>query len=570
MTSTTQLKTLDKPSNPTMPNTNINPKKMTSSERLVKKSTRMGYNQLYLNYMQNPKVVRDLYPTTSAESVAKSIDSHSYDREALSELLLKQNRIYKAKPKALENIQRLAEPDSLVVFAGQQAGLFGGPLLGFYKAIWAVKRAAELSEKLNRPVIPMFWIAADDHDFEEINHTYTFDVLGEPVQRSYYRVENEGQPAYELKFTDEQLFEELKTSLVDSLGQTDFTEDLLSRLFDAYHTGTDFVTAFGKFFTDAMPDIGLVIFSPGDTDFKRLGGTFFQQTLDKHAELKTALKNANSDILEAGYHLQVQKEESACHLFLLDPDRKAIHTDGEAYRIGEKTYTREQLQTLTQNESARFSPDVLTRPVLAASMFPVVEQGGGPSEVAYFAQLWRLFEIYETPVPLFSGRVSVTLVEKRFEKLMRKHDLNFIDFCGDIEQVINIALGKSFPDNLEERFAKLKDSVKSDFNELSEQVIAFDKTLAANSGQILGKIEHAISVFEKKTFASHKRKMADERAALYRAGNSLFPRHGLQERTLSVVYYLSRYGYAIMDYIDKSVELDTANHQLLFLSEIDN
>ncbi len=524
---------------------------------------------MYLDFLQNADSVRDLYPNVDAKSVARAIDNRKYDRDALAAILEKQSEIFAAKPKALANIKRLREPDSVMVFSGQQAGLFGGPLLGFYKAIWAVKQAAALEEKLGRPVIPIFWIAADDHDFEEINHAYTFDMLGEPVQRSYYRVENEGRPAYDLRFTDEELFAELKTSLTDSLGRTDFTEELFERLFAAYHTGTDFVTAFAQFFTDTMPDNGLIVFSPGDDDFKDLAAPFYRRTLEKHVELKAELSAANARILSAGYHLQVQKEESACHLFLLDPERKAIHRDGESYRVGEKTYSGAELRKIIDTEPSRFSPDVLTRPALAASIFPTIVQGGGPSEVAYFAQLWRLFELYDTPTPIFSGRISVTLIEKRFEKLMRKHELTFLEFCGDIETVINNALGKSFPDDLEESFARLKESVSSQFKEVAGRVVEFDNTLERNAEQILGKLDHALTAFEKKTFASHKKKLADERAALYRAGNALFPRHGLQERTLSAVYYLARYGYSIMDYISNTIVLDTTQHQLLYLSEMD-
>ncbi len=535
----------------------------------IPKSTSMGYNQMYLDFLSGAKNTADLYPDTSPESVAQYIDSRKYNREALARILQAQNERFGAKSRAMRNIELLQQPDSLVVFAGQQAGLFGGPLLGFYKAIWAVKQAAELSERLKRPVIPIFWIAADDHDFAEINHTYTFDVIGEPVQRSYYRVDNEGQPAYDLRFTDEALFAELKESLTDSLGKTDFTDDLYERLFAAYKPGADFVTAFGQFFIDTMPDNGLVLFSPGDSEFKALAAPFFHSTLDKHSELKTTLRESNEKILSAGYHLQVEKENSACHLFLLDPERKAIHRDGDSYRVGDKTYSDTELHKLIDTEPSRFSPDVLTRPAFAAYLFPTVEQGGGPSEVAYFAQLWRMFEVYDTPTPCFSGRISVTLIEKRFEKLLAKHGLAFTDFCGDIEQVINEALGKTFPADLEESFAKFRASLREEFAGLSGRVVQFDKSLEANAGQILGKMEHALTTFENKAFASHKRKMADERAALYRAGNSLFPRHGLQERTLSVVYYLSRYGYKLMDFICDTVELDTTHHQLLYLSEMD-
>ncbi|HSH00150.1 MAG TPA: bacillithiol biosynthesis cysteine-adding enzyme BshC [candidate division Zixibacteria bacterium] len=532
-------------------------------------SERLGFNSLYLDFLRSTATAAPFYPAQDPRAVAAKIDRAEYSRDQLADILRRQNERFGAKPATLAAIERFRDPQSVVVFAGQQAGLFGGPLLGFYKALWAVKEARRLEAELGRPALPIFWIAADDHDFDEINHTFVYDMLGEPEQVSYFRSDEEGRPAYQRLFSCNDVYREACDKLRAALGETDFTEDLYSRLFASYHDGADFVGAFGSLMADLMPDIGLALFSPGDAEFKTLARPFYRALLQRRAELKRVFNETNERLVAAGYHVQVQKDDSACHMFVLTPAREALHAKGEGYQAGATQFSAAELERLIETEPERLSPDVITRPILAATLFPTIAQGGGPSEVAYFAQLAPLYELFGCPTPCFSGRISATLIEKRFERFLEKHQLEVEDFTGDIEQVVNATLGKTFPADLEERFAQTRRLFKERFDEVAAEVVRMDKSLEKNAGQMWGKIDHTLTSFEKKAFSSHKRKYADERAAIYRAGAALFPRGALQERSINLVYYLSRYGYRLVDFLVERLALTTTEHQLVNLSEMD-
>lgn len=543
---------------------------MKSKRREIPVSGMRGVSDLYRDFLESKSAVAEFYPHQDSQALATEIDSHSYPREELADILLEQNQIFGSQPATRANIELLRDKRTLVVFSGQQAGLFGGPLLSLYKAIWAVKEAARLSQQLGRPVIPIFWIAADDHDFEEINHNYVYDALSEPLQVSYYKSEQEGLPAYQRLLSNPGIYQEVKSSLTEAVGRTDFSEDILSSLFSAYEQGSDFVTAFGKFMASVTPDVGLIIFNPGDRKIKKLSGSFYHTLLDKRPNLKKTLRERNQQLSASGYHLQVEKEESATHIFILSPQRNHLHSEGDSYRLGERSYSETEMRKMIDDEPERFSPDVISRPLLAAQLFPTHTQAGGPSEIAYFAQLSGLYEVIDRPAPRFCGRVGATLIEKRFERLLEKHQLSVESFSGDVEDVVSEVLRESFPADLDQRFANLTAEFKEKFDELARGVVAFDKSLEANTGQVWGRIENALSGFQKKSFASHKRKMSDERAAIYRTANALYPLKSPQERVISVVYYLTRYGRPLVDFIWRNLQLDARNHQLLYLSELDD
>ncbi|MCH9032046.1 MAG: bacillithiol biosynthesis cysteine-adding enzyme BshC [candidate division Zixibacteria bacterium] len=540
-----------------------------SRKKSIDPCREIRYNQLYLDFVDSKPEAMSFYPGQNAAMVAEQLSEIEFSRSEIVSILRRQNKEYGSKSLADANIAALENSETLVAFAGQQAGLFGGPLMSLIKAVWVVKEAKRLSLELNRRVVPIFWIAADDHDFAEINHTYFFNSAGEPNKISFNNNDQPGRPAYQRFFSDRSRVDELRKTLSEALGATDFTEEVIERLFAAYREGDDFALCFGRWLADTLPDIGLIIFSPGDDEVKRLSKPFYSKIIESHNSLKRLLKQTNKNLVDAGYHNQVEKSDSATHLFILNPERTPLHVHGDKFELGERDLSNEEVTRIINEEPERLSPDVLTRPLLSAFLFPTILQGGGSSEVAYFAQLAGLYEFIERPVPRFDGRASATLVEKRFERLMSRHKLELCDFTGDFENTVSAVLRRTFPDNIELSFSKAKSEMNAAFDELAGDMLSFDKTLEKNSEQIWGKIDFALGNFEKKVFAAHKRKMADERAALYRAANSLFPLMNLQERSISSVYYLSRYGYKLIDFIIANLECDNKNHQLLYLSDLD-
>ena len=537
---------------------------------LITPSKSLGYTDIYLGFLAGIDPPKHLYPATSLEDVAGKLDRINYDRPALVDILKKQNTRCGASPKTFENIEKLADPRTVCVFAGQQAGFLGGPLFTIIKAVGIVKAAQLYTQQLGRPVIPIFWVAGDDHDFEEVNHAYVLDRDTE-VREIAYKTPPEKQvsTAY-IRFADQEELARAKGQLRENLGDTDFTPELYDLIDRTYTSEETFVSAFGKLMSSFMRDTGLILFCPGDEDAKKFGAPFTKMVIERQDALQAAIGAANDEITGLGYHLQVEKKDNAAHLFYDLDGRKPVMRDGDDFTVGDRKFTREELLALADEQPERFSPDVLTRPIFQSYLFPTISQKSGPAELAYLAQVHKAFELFERPVPVYHARPTVTIVEKRFEKMIQQYDINFEDLTGDIEQVVNRVLAKTFPENLETHVEQLKKDVEERFERFVKESLEFDPSLRDFGRQIYGKIDYNLKAFEGKVFSSHKKKSLDTRERIYRVWHALFPNRGLQERTINLTYFISKYGFDFITFLADRMDSEETSHQLLNLSEWDN
>ena len=528
---------------------------------------RLGYAKIYMDQISGRQPAMELYLAASLDDVAAKLEAVAYDRSAMADILRKQNESYGASRQTLDNIERLKDPRAVCLFAGQQAGLFGGPLLSLVKALAVAKSARLYEERLGRPVIPIFWIAGDDHDFEEANHTWVLTRQGEPCKNSYQTAPELPVPTSEIKLSDADELARVKKQLRDCLGETDFTPGLFENLDRAYSTQQTMVTAFARFMTGLTSDFGLAFFSPGDPVAKRIVAPFFRRVLDLQDEIHSRLTDANRRIEEAGYHIQVEKKDEAAHLFYNLDGRTPVLRDGDRFTVGEESFSREDLLARIEEHPERFSPDVMLRPVLQSFLFPVVSQKGGPAEIAYLAQLNPLFGLFDLPAPVHKARPTMTLVEARTAQHMNDLRISFEDLLGDIEQTINRVLARTFPDYLEEDFNALRESLERQFRKFRDEALDFEPGLKKFAEQIKGKIDYTLKNFESKVFAAHKKKMQQTRDRIYRIHNALYTEHGLQERTLDITYFLARYGGGVVRYMYDRLEPEIHEHQLICLSE---
>ena len=535
---------------------------------LVTPTKGMGYSDIYLDFLAGEESARKFYQVGSIDDAARRIDCRSCQREAVASILARQNRAYGATPQTLVNIEALENNDTLCVFAGQQAGLFGGPMLTINKALGAIKSARQYADQLKRPVVPIFWIAGDDHDLEEINHTFVLDRAGQPVPIEHDGAPEHPWPVARVTFDDAEAVEKAINGLKEALGETDFTGEVYELIERCYTSSETYVTAFAKLMTALFGECGLVLFSPADDAAKRLAVPFFKSVLDRRDNIHEAFTAANEDILAAGYHLQVEKSENATHLFCDIDGRKPILQDGDAFRIGEERFTREQIDAMLDEKPGRFSPDVITRPILQSFLFPVVVQKGGPAEIAYFAQIGRLFKIFEIDPPFYMARATMTVLENRFAKMVHDYHVEFGELTGDVEQIVNRVLAQTFPVDLEKGFALLRRDIEFHIDSFSEKTLQFAPSLEKFGDQTRGKIDFLIKNFESKVFASHKRKSNETRERIYRLHNAMYPRRGLQERSLNVSYFLSRYGLRFISYLYEQTRSEEKAHQIIDLTEL--
>ena len=173
----------------------------------------------------------------------------------------------------------------MCVFTGQQAGFLGGPLLTLVKAIATVKAAALYSEQLGRPVVPIFWIAGDDHDFEEANHTWVLDRKGEPCKIAYTTSPEKEISTASIHLSDQDELSRAIELLKECLGETDFTPELFAMVDRCYTSEDTLSTAFGKFMAALMRDTGLVMFCPNDDEVKLHATPFFETIISRHDDL---------------------------------------------------------------------------------------------------------------------------------------------------------------------------------------------------------------------------------------------------------------------------------------------
>jgi len=527
----------------------------------------MGYSRLYLDHLAGAESAGRFYSVPSIDQSAQNLDRASHDRDRMASILEKQNRLFGASDETQVNIERLRDKNSLCMFAGQQAGLFGGPLLVMMKALGIVKAARLYSRQLGRPVIPIFWIGGDDHDFDEINHTFVLDRRTSPVRVTYGALPEHRPPASEIVFRDADELNRAKELLRKTLGDTDFTGELYRLIDNAYTCQDTFVSAFGKFMSALTGELGLVFFSPGDAEVKRHAVPFFEAVLDKQEELHQRLEESNRQIVQSGYHIQVEKSENATHLFYNREGRRPILRAGDRFAVGNQLLLKAELTDRIRTEPERFSPDVMTRPVLQSYLFPVLSQKAGPSELAYLAQTDRIFELFDLTPPFYVARPSATLVEKRFAELMHRGHIEFGEVTGDIEQVVNRILSQTFPADVQKGFALLREDIEYHIEKFTSETLGFDPALEKSAQQTFGRIDFALKNFEGKVFAAHKKKSSDVRDRIYRLHNALFPERRLQERSLNVCSFLSRYGLDFVSFLYENLDSEETAHQVIDLTE---
>lgn len=535
---------------------------------IIKPTKAMGYSDLYLDFLAEKDSARKFYPTASVYDSVANLRRQDFDRKAVAQILKRQNEAFGATGRTLDNIAQLRDNnDTVCVFSGQQAILLGGPLLVIFKALGAVKAARLYTKQLRRPVIPVFWIAGDDHDFEEANHTWLINRQTEPVRISYDSPPEFERATAEIEFTKTEQLDAIKQEIRQTLGETDFTGELYDLIDRAYTPEDNFVSAFGKMLTHFLGEQGLVLFSPADPEVKRLARPFFRKTVELQEAIHRCLTRTNGEIEEADYHLQVEKSDDASHLFCnCDGRRPVKRLDGQ-FVVGDERVSKQELLDRIESEPELFSTDVMTRPVLQSWLFPVVSQKGGPAEIAYLAQNHRLFELFDRTPPFYMARPSATIMEARIAKLVHRYHIDYRELTGDIEQVINRVLAATFPANLEKGFEQLRQDIEYHLNKFSNEALQFDPSLKKFTKQTLGKIDYLIKGFEGKVFSSHKRKSNETRDRIYRVYNALYTCRDLQERSLNILPFLSKYGRGFMHWLYRELEGEEQNHQLLDMSD---
>ncbi len=530
-----------------------------------------GFSPLVRDYVHAfshlaPFYAHDPHVPGSYEIQAGLCDARAYPREALRAALLAQQAAWDPPEIAYRRIEELCAPQGLAVFTGQQTGLFGGPLFTLYKALTTVSLAARLQQELRRPVVPLFWMASEDHDVAEADHVHLADRNGGLVQ---LRHSAWGPPP---GFIPANLrlgpaIRETLERLKDLLPATEFTASLCDALTQAYAPERTLAEAFGRWMVHLLGETGLVLVDGADPRMKRLAADIFRRELDEAPRTSGLILESSQSLRALGYPAQIEARPDGVNCFLLQDGRRALIRDQAGIRLRD---TREPLSSaslrqILEEAPERFSPNVALRPVVQDALFPNLAYIAGPGELAYFAQLRSVYAAFEVPMPVIVPRASLSLLEPRTAKLLERFRLGLPDLSVEPEQLTSRILRAQLPPDLEATLAAARAQIDEIFLRVGGAVASVDPTLKATAGQTAGHVKGHLEQLERKAVQALKRREADTRQQLQRVCEALMPGGRLQERVYPALPYLAKYGPRLIQTLREQIDGPGWQHQLVTL-----
>src|SRR6202790_1716135 len=511
-------------------------------------------SKLFLEYLNNFSKVKTFYAhepkMSSVTAVESRLDILKYRRSAVAASLRVQNSTFAAGPAVFENLNRL-EKGAVAIVSGQQVGLFSGPAYSFYKALTAIQVANEMT-RAGIEAVPVFWMATEDHDVDEVRHVSWFQdgqlrrfELAPPAER------DAGRPVGKISLgpqIDEQVHE--AAELLVKQGSV-----LLAQfLKESYNRGETYGTAFGKLFAKLFSQQGLILLDPLDPAFTAMAVPIYRQAIEDRDALNEKLLRRGKELESAGFSAQVKVTAKSTLLFYMgnqccdkaqtsDGVRKAIAASGHGkFQAGEKQWTTADLLKAIESTPEDFSPSALLRAVVQDYLVPTVGYIGGAAEIAYFAQSEVVYKHVLGRMPVILPRPDFTLVDIKAAKLLRVYNLKVEDIWAGSQEVRRRMERASVPKDVSLDFDRNHKQVMKMLDQLHGQLKKLDPTLQGAVETARKKIEYQIDKLRRKTGRAQ-----DAKANLLAGYENfleqlLYPHKVLQSRELCLLPFLARWG----------------------------
>lgn len=510
----------------------------------------MSGNRLFLDYVGQQSHALSYYTHGATEYAAAlaAREAFLYPRAEIVALLERYNRPLGASEQTLSNIAALSQPDVYCVVGGQQAGLLGGPAYVAYKIDCTVRLARRISDLLGVRVVPIFWLASEDHDFGEINHAHFVQRDGE-IGRVSFDWRDKGRPIADLDMTEQ--VREAIDAYWSSAQPGAFAESTRSMAEPRNSRYCDWVAAF---WLRLFADDGLVIVEP--ETLRPVAGSFFHRALQERETIGKHLQNVAERMQRDGY-TPLLDPETAGVLYTFDDNGRRVRVHEPAAMLPE---------ALAQPE--RFSTDAALRPLLADSTLPVIASTLGAGELAYQGMLRPLYQEFGIPQPICFPRQSYTFVSASEEERLAAYGLRPQDIMRHEIEMDTTMQGLMPPGELD-RFAKARADIEQALDPLRDYVEQLDPNLGRSWEQALSTALRNIDKLEDRAVNVTLSRGGYSRRELQSLRNLILPRGRLQERVLPVTHFMQHYGPSFIPRLREIGELETFAHAIVTLEDED-
>ena len=510
------------------------------------------YSQLIIDYLQGNQSVRPFYGNQpdldgfKLQLEQKSSFSKAH-RSVLVSSLNEQYRQIATSELVINHIDQLLQNNCFTITTGHQLNLFTGPLYFLYKIISVINSCKSLKHAYPEyDFVPVYWMATEDHDFDEINHFY----LNGKIIRWEGQEDQHGAVG---EFKTDGL-EEVLSVLKAELGPSEASKELCDLFEQAYINHTNLSQATFYLANELFKKEGLVIIDPNKQALKRLFipqiKKEFSEQVSFHMVSKTIEELSAST---ASYSIQVNPRE--LNFFYLNEGlRERIVKEGTLYKVlnTDISYTESELTQMIENHPEYFSPNVILRPLYQEVILPNLAYIGGAGELAYWLELKKMFEGFSVTFPILMLRDSVLIISTKQSNKIDKLGISSRDLFLSREDLINKHIRKI--SNIDIDLSPLKDQLQTQFKELYRIASQTDASFLGAVKAQEKKQFKGVDQLEKRLLNAQKKKLSDQIARLVQLQEELFPREGLQERASNFSEFYSTYSSdfkkALLDNLD--------------------
>ncbi len=451
-----------------------------------------------------------------------------------------------------DKLRGILAGEGALVTTGQQPLLFGGPCLVLYKALSAIHTARALEETTGRPHLACFWIASDDHDWEEVGAVRLLDLSNE--LRTLRLAPPPGwadRPAGPAPLPEEVL--DLHEELIQLLPETEFIGVYLKDIRDAWRPGVSVASAFMGGLSAMLGERDFAWLDAAAPELKRAATPLLQWAVSHASHLEAALRAGSDRVEAAGYEPSVPVLAGATTVFLdTGQARERLYTEGNGVRIGrEGPFSSVQdLEDRLEDRPEAFSPNVSLRPVLESWALPVAATVLGPGELAYWAQLPELFRAAGVPLPAVAPRGSWTLVERKVDKVLEKLGTGPEALEDGGATVIREQTRSSRPPDVEQAISDLRVALGGALERVEDRIGRTLPGIRSAVGKARSQAFRAVQELEGQVDARVRERQEVLIAQIRKAAAHLYPDSRPQERVISPLYYLARYGPDLVDALE--------------------
>ncbi|TKC03721.1 bacillithiol biosynthesis cysteine-adding enzyme BshC [Pedobacter frigoris] len=514
-----------------------------------------AFSSTVLDYIGGKAQLRDFYSyTPDFGGFSEAIKNRNFigERSVLVQTL--KNQYASASPSSLvkTNIELLSDEKTFTITTGHQLNIFTGPLYFIYKIVTAINLAKDLKTKFPEyNFVPVYWMATEDHDFEEINHVKVEDKM---------ITWNKKAAGATGRLDTKDIIEAL-TAYKGYLGISK-NGLMLSRLVEDAYTNNAKLSDATRELVDALfGEYGLVCVDADEIELKRQFAEIIYKDITEENSFKH-IEKTNAGLEKLGYKIQVNPREIN-FFYMVDGLRERIVAEDEVYKVmhSDISFSKEALQLEINEHPERFSPNVVMRPVYQEVILPNLAYIGGGAEVTYWLELKASFDHYKVDYPVLMLRNSALIIDKRSETRMQILGISHKQLFSNTETLKTDWIKSHV--NLQLTLDDEERAVRAVFDQIKLNAYKIDKTLSQSADAAKTKALKLIASLEQKMLRAEKRKHVTSFSQIESLKEKLFPTGVLQERVLNIAPMFVLYGD---DFIDALIgTFQPLDHQFTIL-----